>query len=99
PSWATAATALGAAVTLNASGISGLSTTALTGGSHTVLACYTPTGIYNASSGSVAPQVNQATPTVSFTGAPASAYFNSQFTVSAGTTSTTTPTITTSDSS
>src|SRR5207244_4090207 len=91
-------TALGAAVTLNASGISGLSTTALTGGSHTVLACYTPTGIYNASSGSVAQQVNQATPTVSFTGAPASAYFNSQFTVSASTNSSMTPTITASGS-
>src|SRR5207253_4136036 len=97
-SCSTPGTALGAAVTLNASGIGGLSTTALTGGSHTVLACYTPTGIYNASSGSVAQQVNQATPTVSFTGAPASAYFNSQFTVSASTNSSTTPTITASGS-
>ena len=55
-----------------------------------------PTGIYNASSGSVVQQVNQATPTVSFTGAPASAYFNSQFTVSASTNASTTPAITAS---
>src|SRR5438552_4332429 len=95
-SCSTPGTALGAAATLNGSGIAGLSTSALTGGSHTVLACYTPTGIYNASSGSVVQQVNQATPTVSFTGAPASAYFNSQFTVSASTNASTTPTITAS---
>src|SRR2546427_5563257 len=57
-----------------------------------------PTGIYNASSGSVVQQVNQATPTVTFTGAPASAYFNSQFTVSATTNASSTPTITASGS-
>src|SRR5207302_175332 len=97
-SCSTPGTALGAAVTLNGSGIAGLSTSALTGGSHTVLACYMPTGIYNASSGSVAQQVNQTTPTVSFTGAPATAYFNSQFTVSASTNASTTATITASGS-
>src|SRR5437667_176154 len=66
-SCSTPGTALGAAVTLNASGIGGLSTAALTGGSHTVQARYTPTGIYNASSGSVAQQVNQTTPTATST--------------------------------
>src|SRR5207302_4907465 len=40
--------------------------------------------------------IAKATPAVSFTGAPASAYFNSQFTVSASTNASTTPTITAS---
>src|SRR5207302_2021412 len=42
--------------------------------------------------------VTPATPTVTFTGAPASAYFNSQFTVSATTNASSTPTITASGS-
>ncbi|MCU1296130.1 MAG: Kelch motif [Acidobacteriaceae bacterium] len=88
--------ALSGPLPLNASGAAGFSTSALNGGNHTISACFAHSGIFLDSSGSVSQQVNQAIPTVTFRGAPASAEFGSQFSVSATTNASTTPTITAS---
>ncbi len=76
----------------------GGSTITITGaGTCTVTAHQVGNSNYNAAAD--VPQsftVKQGTPTVSFTGAPATAYFNSHFTVSATTNASTTPTITAS---
>ena len=79
-----------------ASGQATFTTASLNGGTHNISACYTPSGIFQSSFGSVSQVVTQATPTVTFTGAPATAYFSSQFTVSTSTNASTTPTITAS---
>ena len=73
-----------------------IATTTLTAGSHTVTATYTPTGTFTESNGSIAVTITRATPTVSFTGAPASAAYGAQFTVAATTNSTAIATITAS---
>jgi hypothetical protein len=56
-----------ASASLN-SGSASFSTAALTAGAHTILACYNPTGIYIASSGTATQQVNPAAPIVTVTG-------------------------------
>jgi hypothetical protein len=58
--------ALSAATALNASGIASAATTTLSAGTHTVLGCYVPTGIFNASNGTVSQVVNKGTPTVTW---------------------------------
>ena len=50
------------------SGSAQASTATLAAGGHTILACYTPTGIYLASNGNVAVPVNKANATISVTG-------------------------------
>jgi hypothetical protein len=45
-------------------GVANFSTSTLTGGSHTILGSYTPTGIFNVSSGGVSQQVGTTTPVI-----------------------------------
>jgi len=68
----------------------------LGGGSHSLSASYAAQGSFAASSATGALQVNQAQPTVSFTGAPASAAYQSMFAVVATTNASTTAVITAS---
>ena len=75
------------------SGSATFSIPSLGGGSHTLTASYAAQGSFGASSASGALQVNQAQPTVSFTGAPASATYNSTFVVAATTNASTSATI------
>jgi hypothetical protein len=49
---------------LNGSGQAVFLTATLNAGPHTISACYTPTGVFLASDGSVSQTVNKATPTV-----------------------------------
>ncbi len=70
----------------------------LTGGSHSLTASFAAQNGFAASSATGSQQVQQAQPTVSFTGAPASASYNSTFTVTATTNASTTATITASGS-
>ena len=51
---------------LDGAGQATFQTSALTAGSHPIFACYTPTGIYLASSGSVLQGVHQATPSITW---------------------------------
>ncbi len=60
-------TLLAGPTALNGSGQAAFQTSALTAGSHSIFACYTPTGIYSASSGSMSQQVNAAVLTVTAT--------------------------------
>ncbi len=59
-------TLLAGPVALDVNGQAPFSKSDFNAGSHTVFACYTPTGVYLASSGSVSQQVNQAQATLSF---------------------------------
>lgn len=52
--------ALSSSLTLDASGKASFSTASLSAGSHTITACYSPTGIYLASNGNVVQTVNKA---------------------------------------
>jgi hypothetical protein len=70
----------------------------LTGGSHNLSVSYAAQGIFAASSATGTLQVNQARPTVTFTGAPASAPYHGTFTVTATTNASTTAVITASGS-
>jgi len=65
-SLACSGTVLAGPANLDGNGKAAFSTSALNAASHTITACYTPTGIYLASSGSVTQVVNQATATLSF---------------------------------
>jgi trimeric autotransporter adhesin len=56
---------LASAVALSA-GVAGFSTSTLTATSHTILACYSPTGTFTASSGSLVQQVGKATPVITW---------------------------------
>jgi hypothetical protein len=82
--------------------LSGGSTTftsaGLAGGSHGLSATYAAQGNFAASSATGSLQVNQAQPSVSFTGAPASAGYHSTFTVTATTNASTTASISASGS-
>lgn len=60
-------TAIGGATALNGSGQASVSTTALTAGSHTVIACYTATNQFADSSGSVVHVVNKSFTTTTIT--------------------------------
>jgi trimeric autotransporter adhesin len=76
-------TQIGSVQTLSA-GAAQVSTSALSVASHTILACYVPTGNFSASSGSASQTVNQAIQTIAITqDAPANAAYNSSFTVTA----------------
>ncbi len=78
-------------------GIATFTLTSPTGGSHGLSASYAAQGNFAASSATAGSlSVGQATPAITFTGAPATAHFNSQFTVSTTTNASTTPTITAS---
>src|SRR5579862_1083294 len=77
-------TSLAGPTALDGTGHASFATTALTVPTHTITACYTPTGIYLASSGSVGQTVSQAGQTITVTmHAPANAYFASSFGVAA----------------
>jgi uncharacterized repeat protein (TIGR03803 family) len=66
------------------------------GGSHSLSASYAAQGNFAASAATGTLQVSQATPTVAFTGAPASATYQATFTVAATTNASTTAVITAS---
>jgi hypothetical protein len=68
----------------------------LGGGSHSLSASYAAQGAFLASSATGTLQVNPAAPTVTFTGAPASAVYNSSFTVASTTNASTAAVITAS---
>ncbi|HET9407547.1 MAG TPA: Ig-like domain repeat protein [Candidatus Sulfotelmatobacter sp.] len=55
------------AIALNSGGQASFTTSALSAASHTIFACYTPTGVFLASSGSVVQIVNKATAQISVT--------------------------------
>jgi MBG domain (YGX type)/Bacterial Ig-like domain (group 3)/Galactose oxidase, central domain len=57
---------LASAGTLNGSGVAIFSTSALSAGTHNVVACYSPTGGFSASSGSVSQQVGKAAPVITW---------------------------------
>jgi len=59
-------TLLAGPTTLDMNGKATFSMSTLAAGSHTVIACYTPTGFYLGSSGSVIQLVNQATPGITW---------------------------------
>ena len=68
---------------LGVNGQATFSTAALTVPSHTIFACYNPTGIYLASSGSVKQTVNQASQTITFGALANKTFGDTDFTVSA----------------
>ena len=70
----------------------------LTGGSHSLSASYVVQGIFGKSSATGTIEVNQAKPTVTFTGAPTSAAYHTTFTVTATTNASTVAVITASGS-
>ncbi len=80
-------------VTTGSSGVATCTTSVLPGGSDTVTATYSGDITHTGSNGSVTQQVNKIAPTVTFTGAPASAAYNSTFTVSSTTNASTTASI------
>ncbi len=76
-------TQIGSTQTLSA-GTANVSTSTLALASHTILACYIPTGSFASSSGSVAQTVGQDSQTINITqNAPPFAAYNSSFTVTA----------------
>jgi subtilase family serine protease len=80
-------------VTAGTSGVATCTTSVLPGGSDTVTATYSGDITHTGSSGSVTQRVSTIAPTITFTGAPASAPYNSTFTVSSTTNASTTASI------
>jgi hypothetical protein len=85
-------------VPLSSAGVAIFDLNGLTGGKHTLNVTYATNGVFLANTASGSITINQATPTVNFTGAPTSAAYGSSFPVTATTNASTTAVITASGS-
>jgi hypothetical protein len=79
---------------LSSTGVASFSLTGLNGGMHTLSATYPLTGAFQGNTATGSLTINAVAPTVTFTGAPMSAVFNTTFAVSASSNASTTAVIT-----